>query len=77
MKALDLSTQSTIQLEILQTEQESNIKNITKILSLVDEMCQAQAGMSLDELIDSYDYCIEKLNIIKTEKESREIIKSL
>jgi hypothetical protein len=77
MKALDLSTQSTIQLEILQTEQESNIKNITKILSLVDEMCQAQAGMSLDQLIDSYDYCIEKLNIIKTEKESREIIKSL
>lgn len=73
MKALDLSTQSSIQLAMLQTEQESNIKNITKILALVDEMCQAQAGMSLDQLIDSYDYCIEKLNVIKSEKQSREI----
>jgi hypothetical protein len=73
MKALDLSTQSSIQLAMLQAEQESNIKNITKILALVDEMCQAQAGMSLDQLIDSYDYCIEKLNVIKSEKQSREI----
>ena len=73
MKALDLSTQSSIQLAKLQAEEESNIKNITKILALVDEMCQAEAGMSLDQLIDSYDYCIERLNVIKSEKQDREI----
>ena len=73
MKALDLSTQSSIQLAKLQAEQESNIKNITGILALVDEMCQAEAGMSLDQLIDSYDYCIERLNVIKSEKQDREI----
>ena len=71
MKALDLSTQSIVQLAKLEAEQQQNIKNITRILAKVDEMCQEEAGMSLDQLIDGWDYCIERLAVISKEKEFR------
>jgi hypothetical protein len=71
MKALDLSTQSIVQLAKLEAEQQQNIKNITRILAKVDEMCQEEADMSLDQLIDSWDYCIERLAVISKEKEFR------
>ena len=71
MKSLDLSTQSIVQLAILQAEEQQNIDNITRILVKVDKMCQEEAGMSLDQLIDSWDYCIERLAVISKEKEFR------
>jgi len=71
MKGLKLSTQTNVQLAKLKAEQQQNINNITKILIKVDEMCQEESGMSLDELIDNYDYCIERLNAIKEEEKDR------
>jgi flagellin-specific chaperone FliS len=71
MKALDLSTQSIVQLAKLEAEQQQNIKNITRILAKVDEMCQEEADMSLDQLIDCYDYCIERLDALSKEKKFR------
>jgi hypothetical protein len=71
MKGLKLSTQTNVQLAMLEAEQQQNINNITRILAKVDEMCQEESGMSLDELIDNYDYCIERINAIKEEKKFR------
>jgi len=71
MDKLNLSSQTLIQLTMLGVEQEQNIKNITNLLSKIDQMCKEEAGMSLDQLIDSYDYCIDKLEEINTEKMQR------
>ena len=71
MKGLKLSTQTNVQLAKLKAEQQQNINNITKILIKVDEMCQEESDMSLDELLDNYDYCIERLNAIKEEEKDR------
>jgi hypothetical protein len=77
MKGLKLSTQSDIQLAKLEAEQQQNIKNITRILAKVDEMCQEEADMSLDQLIDNYDYCMERLEAIKHEKVERILVASI
>jgi len=77
MKGLKLSTQSDMQLAKLQAEQQQNINNITKILIKVDEMCQEEADMSLDELLDNYDYCMERLEAIKHEKVERILVASI
>lgn len=77
MDKLKLSTQTLVQLATLQAEEEQNIKNITNILSQVDKLCQEQAGMTLDQLIDSYDYCIERLEVINKEREYRKEVESL
>jgi len=71
MNTLDLSTQTLIQLAKLEAEEQQNIKNISNILTKVDKLCQEEAGMSLDELIDNYDNCIERLEVINNEQQYR------
>lgn len=77
MNTLDLSTQTLIQLAKLEAEEQQNIKNISNILTKVDKLCQEEAGMSLDELIDNYDNCIERLEVINNERQYRIKVESL
>ena len=71
MNTLDLSTQTTVQLAILEAEEQQHIKNITNILSEIDKMCRERAGVSLDTLIINYDNCIDRLDAINKEQQCR------
>jgi hypothetical protein len=73
---LNLKTKTTVQLAILQAEQEQNIKNIANILSEVDRMCQDKAGMSLADLIEHHDTCMERYYEINREQAFRRILES-
>lgn len=76
MDKLNLKTKTTVQLAILQAEQEQNIKNIANILSEVDRMCQDKAGMSLADLIEHHDTCMERYYEINREQAFRRILES-
>jgi hypothetical protein len=73
---LNLKTQTTVQLAILQAEEEQNIKNIANILSEVDRMCQDKAGMSFADLLKHQESCVERYYKINRAQAFRRILES-
>ena len=72
MDKLNLTTQSRIQLAILQAEEEQNIKNISRIILEANLICRERAGMSFNELMIHYNDRLDRLDAINTEIELME-----
>ena len=71
MNVLDLSTQTDMQLELLVAREEKTINAINNILTKIDEVCMEEMGMTLEQLFETNDWAMDRLNALKSEMEHR------
>ena len=71
MNVLNLSTQTDMQLELLVAREEKTINAINNILTKIDEVCMEEMGMTLEQLFETNDWAMDRLNALKSEMEHR------
>lgn len=71
MATLDLTTQSNIQLELLLAKEQKFQKALSKVLIQVEQICQEELDMSLDQVCEAYEYSNDRLKALESEMQSR------
>jgi exonuclease VII small subunit len=72
MPTLDLTTQSDIQLELLLAKEQNMLNSFANVLNKLEAICQDQMDLTLDQVLEFYEYSIDRMKALQEEISHRQ-----